>query len=174
MKQLIFIGIWLFIAPSLLAQDNNRMFIHDFTGKWGNAKAYTLKFAEAMPDSDYDFKPVPEEMSFGEQLVHIAKNMAWLASTYLKGEKNPFDKLTAKGKSKEEIIDLLNKSFDYVDSIVVSFDPAHLNDTVKFFAGPLTKRRIFFLLTDHVTHHRGQLVVYLRLKGIKPPEYVGW
>jgi len=25
-----------------------------------------------------------------------------------------------------------------------------------------------------VTHHRGQLVVYLRLNGILPPNYVGW
>jgi len=30
------------------------------------------------------------------------------------------------------------------------------------------------LLNDHQTHHRGQLVVYLRLNGIKPPAYIGW
>ena len=33
-----------------------------------------------------------------------------------------------------------------------------------------------FLLTmdNHLAHHRGQLIVYLRLMGLKPPSYVGW
>jgi uncharacterized damage-inducible protein DinB len=30
------------------------------------------------------------------------------------------------------------------------------------------------LMHDHHTHHRGQIIVYLRLNGLKPPKYVGW
>lgn len=41
-------------------------------------------------------------------------------------------------------------------------------------AGPLTRRQILILMHDHQAHHIGQLIVYLRLKGIKPPGYVGW
>ena len=174
MKKLALICLCLFGTVDLYAQQANNMFIPDFIQKWENAKTYTLKVAEAMPDSTYTFKPVPEEMSFAEQLVHISSNMAWIGSTYLKGEKNPFEKLSADGMSKQEIIELLNKTFDYVDGVVAAFDPTDLNDTVDFFAGPMSKRRMFLLLADHVTHHTGQLVVYLRLNGIKPPEYVGW
>jgi uncharacterized damage-inducible protein DinB len=33
----------------------------------------------------------------------------------------------------------------------------------------LSRRK--FVGADHITHHRGQIVVYLRLNGIKPPQY---
>jgi uncharacterized damage-inducible protein DinB len=29
----------------------------------------------------------------------------------------------------------------------------------------------FFATMDHITHHRGQIIVYLRGNGITPPEY---
>lgn len=33
---------------------------------------------------------------------------------------------------------------------------------------------IGLLLFDHVTHHRAQAIMYLRMRGIEPPAYVGW
>ncbi|NJL74904.1 MAG: hypothetical protein HC892_07620 [Saprospiraceae bacterium] len=30
------------------------------------------------------------------------------------------------------------------------------------------------LMNDHLTHHRAQMIVYLRLKDVQPPKYVGW
>nr|WP_262481137.1 DinB family protein [Algibacter pectinivorans] len=41
-----------------------------------------------------------------------------------------------------------------------------------YFGADRTKRQILLLLADHITHHRGQMLVYMRLKGIKPPRYV--
>jgi uncharacterized damage-inducible protein DinB len=38
----------------------------------------------------------------------------------------------------------------------------------------MNKLQILNLLNDHQTHHRAQLIVYLRINGIKPPDYVGW
>ncbi|MCU0354066.1 MAG: DinB family protein [Cytophagales bacterium] len=29
-------------------------------------------------------------------------------------------------------------------------------------------------MENHIIHHRGQAIVYLRLKGIRPEGYVGW
>jgi uncharacterized damage-inducible protein DinB len=40
--------------------------------------------------------------------------------------------------------------------------------------GSSTKNRILNLMDNHLAHHRGQMIVYLRLKGIEPPSYVGW
>jgi uncharacterized damage-inducible protein DinB len=28
------------------------------------------------------------------------------------------------------------------------------------------------MIADHITHHRGQMLVYMRLNGLKPPRYV--
>jgi hypothetical protein len=46
--------------------------------KWINSKAYALKLADLMPEDGYDFKATPEEMTFREQLLHIADNINWL------------------------------------------------------------------------------------------------
>jgi len=56
----------------------------------------------------------------------------------------------------------------------MKMNAGQLDEKVKFFAGPMTRRQILILMHDHQTHHLGQLIVYLRLKGIKPPDYIGW
>ncbi len=148
-------------------------FIRDFLLKWHNAKQYTLEFAEAMPAEKYDFAPVPEEMTFAQQLIHLSGNMIWLCTDYLNAAPFPMD-LDHPSEKKEDVIKLLEASFDHAEKTIEKFPPEQLDDVVDFFAGPMTKRRLFLLLTDHVTHHRGQLVVYLRLNGIVPPKYRGW
>lgn len=148
-------------------------FLEDYKLKWKNATEYTLEFAKAMPEEYYSYKPVEIEMTFGEQLKHIAGNMVWLSSSYLNGTKTTLDPVNA-GSSKKEIIAILEKSFAYANETISHLNEKILNENVNFFAGMMTKRRIMLLMTDHVTHHRGQLVVYLRLKGIEPPAYRGW
>jgi uncharacterized damage-inducible protein DinB len=167
---LLLICLSFLVSSNLPAQDS---FLSDYKIKWKNATEYTLEFAKAMPEETYSFKPVPVEMSYGEQLKHIAGNMVWLCSSYLGGAKTTLDPMNA-GTSKKEIIAVLEKSFAYAAETVDHLNEKVLNQNVDFFAGFMTKRRILLLMTDHVTHHRGQLVVYLRLNGIEPPAYRGW
>ena len=50
-----------------------------------------------------------------------------------------------------------------------------LEEEVDFFTTQVrNKGQILTLLNDHHTHHRGELLVYLRLQNIKPPRYQGW
>lgn len=141
--------------------------------KWSNAKTYALDMAARMPDSAYHFRPVPEEMSFAEQLLHIAANINWLSNAYLFAAK-PQETGNAKSLSKAAIIQVLSAAYDTGYAAQQRIKAAQLDDTVPFFAGDKTRRQILFLLHDHQSHHIGQLVVYLRLKGITPPAYIGW
>ncbi len=52
--------------------------LNQLATKWMNAKTYTLKVAALMAEEHFNFKPVTDEMTFGEQLLHIAQNMNWL------------------------------------------------------------------------------------------------
>lgn len=144
-----------------------------FLEKWNNSKEYLISIAQAMPEEQYGFTPVKDKMSFKTQLLHIKGNMDWLATSYFNLETTgePEDYTNA---SKEEIILALKNSFDSVYSAVKNTDDADLKTTVKFFAGPKSKLQILNLLHDHVTHHRGQLIVYMNLKGIDLPRYSGW
>lgn len=144
-----------------------------FLEKWNNSKNYLLEVAQAMPEELYDYKPTEQQMSFSQQLIHIKENMEWLSNAYF----TDVAYVKAKDKnqySKAETLVFLEKSFDSVYKIIKNSDPELLDEKVKFFAGPKTKLQILNLLQDHVTHHRGQLLVYMNLNNIKPPKYVGW
>ena len=139
-----------------------------------NAKAYTLKVADLMPDSAYVFKPTSASMSCAEQLLHLSANMAWLSSSYLAREESPFKKEFAGLQTKDSILQVVSGIYDYSLKVLQNFDSRHLSDSVDFFAGPMNKLQIINLLNDHQTHHRAQMLVYLRLYGLKPPAYTGW
>src|SRR6188768_2928345 len=42
-----------------------------FAKHWQVAKEFTLAVAEAMPADSYDFKPNPEQLTFGRLMTHI-------------------------------------------------------------------------------------------------------
>ena len=138
----------------------------EYAKHWMAAKTLTVAVADTMPDADYGFKPNPEEMSFGEQIVHIgAGNYNYCARAT--GAKSPFvkpDKI-----DKATAIKIVSDSFDYC---------AQALGSVKDFdkqMGPEGKqigvREIFLGAFAHMAHHRGQTEVYLRVKGLKPPAY---
>ena len=144
-----------------------------FKLKWENSKNYLVQLAEIMPAEKYGFKPTERQMSFQEQLIHIRKNMIWLSETYFAdGEYGKSQKIDP--KSKKEMIYEINSSFDKVLEIIGSVAPSNLDEEVKFGGGTKSKLQILNLLQDHVTHHRGQLIVYLNLNELKPPRYTGW
>ena len=171
--RLLFVVLLSFINTAN-AQKIDLLFLDAAIAKLQNSKEYTLKVANGMPEEKYGFKPVPDEMSFREQLLHIASNLNWLSSTYVTGSKSPVTKEATKVQKKEDIVEVLNKTYDYAIGALKSFEASRLADTVSFFAGPKTKLQIINLISDHQTHHRGQLLVYLRLNGVQPPDYVGW
>lgn len=169
--RLLFVA-FLMGAIRLSAQGED--FLAESVKKWERATAYTLEFARAMPPADYGFRPVAEEMTFGQQLDHMAENMAWLAGDYLASGRFSHPLAAKKNRTPEETIQVLTAALAYARDAIANTRPATLGEKKDFFAGPMTKRQIIALMHDHHTHHRGQLVVYLRLKGIKPPTYRGW
>lgn len=162
----------IFFNNIAFAQDK---YLQEASQKWKNATEYTQKVMEAMPQKHYGFKPTKTEMSFEEQLIHMANNMNWLSSNFLSDNLvSNLQKLEVKGKSRKEIVQDLNNSMASVQGIINSFDANKLDELVDFQSQKLSKRQIISLLNDHHTHHRAQLLVYLRMKEENPPEYVGW
>jgi hypothetical protein len=48
----------------------------EFAKHLSTSKDFTIEVAKAMPADGYSFKPNPEEMSFGELIVHIAQSQS--------------------------------------------------------------------------------------------------
>lgn len=170
---LILISITLFTTYSF-AQENN--FIADYLERLENSKKYLILVAESMPEEKYDFKATPESMSFAENLMHIAWAMDWHSQTLMGGRKardwNTDTELKVDTKSKEEMIATIDKTFDKTIEFISKFDLEKLDDRLDYLGLDRNKRQILLLLSDHITHHRGQMLVYMRLNGLKPPRYV--
>jgi len=163
----------LLFSCSIFTLNGQINFLPDNIKKWENAIKYTEDVFSLMPDSLWTFKPVEEEMSFREQILHLTQNMYWLCSSYLKGE-NLSLKIKDTGQSVAEIKAQYLQTTVYTLSVLQKLEEKDLLERVNFFAGHFSRWQIIQLLHDHHTHHRGQIIVYLRLKGIKPPKYVGW
>jgi uncharacterized damage-inducible protein DinB len=153
-------------APVFCAEGgSSSKFGQDFLKHWAIAKDLTIAVAQAMPADSYSFKPNPEEMSFGEQIVHIASaNLSYCSR--LGGEKPAFKKPDKAEQG--PAIDFLKQSFDYCSTAVTATDP----DAMHGAAGKeISGREIMLGAYAHMAHHRGQAEVYLRVKGVKPPDY---
>jgi uncharacterized damage-inducible protein DinB len=170
-SKLILICLIFTISGYAIAQKTS--VLEAFQEKWNNSGDYLTAMAEMMPEDFFEFKPTPRQRSFKEQLLHIRDNMLWLSTTYISSEEiKPLENELPISKS--ETIALLHDAFLHVSEIIKNTSEENLSETVEFFAGPKSKLQILNLLQDHVTHHRGQLIVYLNLKNIEPPKYVGW
>lgn len=159
------------INSSTFAQKDN--FLKEYLERWEHSRAYLIAVAEAMPDSSYNFKPTPVEMTFAEQLMHIALAMDWHAQTLIAGKKqHPKEYFSVNNKTKSEMMHVVKKTFDEATEVIKDFDPINYEVKLNYIRLTRTKRQIFLLLADHVTHHRAQVLVYMRLKGVEPPKYI--
>jgi uncharacterized damage-inducible protein DinB len=176
MKQIfILTTIMLFTSvSSLMAQENS--FIKDYLVRLENSRKYLILVAETMPEKQYNYKASPESLSFAENLMHIGYAIDWHSQSLL-GERASRDWKTdtifkVANKSKVKMLATINKTFDEAITLIKQFDISKFNDELDYFGLKRTKRQIFLLLADHITHHRGQMLVYLRLNGLVPPRYV--
>jgi len=145
---------------------------------WKTSGEFTIAVAKLMPADSYNFKPVPEELTFGQVVIQVARaNLG--ACALASGTKRPdvppalIDAENGKGQAdKDSIVQFLSSSFDFCNQAVAGMTPEKLDAVV----GPPNRRMTGFewlwAYFTHTAHHRGQLEVYLRIKGIKPPDYV--
>lgn len=136
--------------------------------------------AAKMPEANFAFKPTPEVRSFGELLGHIA-NTHYSYCSMVKGEKNPNTQDLEKVTAKADMVKVVNDSIEYCKSAYAAMDDAKLLQPVPPPApatppaagAPAPRPTVpYNRLLANLTHdweHYGNLVTYLRLKGLVPP-----
>lgn len=140
---------------------------------WERAKAYTREYLDAMPEEGYAFKATPEIRSFAEHMLHFTDANFELGS--LAGAvKNPIGEGAAgkiPEKSKAATTKMVMDGYDFIIETIKSMKSEQLNETIKVFGKyEMTRAGLFSKIFEHQTHHRGQTAVYLRLKGVTPPD----
>lgn len=137
---------------------------------WSRNNVLVYLAAGAMPEDKYGFRPVAEEQTFGERVLHVAQiNLAILQGL---GAKAAPPMVDPKATSKKASMDAVQSVGQYGLAVIKEFSEQQLMARVSSppFMGPMsTRQRLLYFLMTHSQDTYGQLVVYLRLNGITPP-----
>ena len=136
---------------------------------WMVPHNYVVRALEQTPDSLLSFKPTPDVRSLGQLFAHIADG-EFLFCALAQGEpmRGRDQSVEATKKTKAELLQALKDAAAYCDKAYAQTDAQAL--TPATFFGNQTNR--LFLLNMNGAHdfeHYGNIVTYLRLKGITPP-----
>jgi uncharacterized damage-inducible protein DinB len=133
------------------------------------AKDFITRSAEQVPETDYSFRPTEEVRTFGELVAHVANAQYMFCSSAL-GEANPNgENLEETKTTKAEIAAALAASFEYCDRAYTTMTDAQATQIINVFGAERSK---LFALNFNVAHdmeHYGNMVTYMRIKGMTPP-----
>ncbi len=127
-----------------------------------------LGSAEKMPEADYSFRPTPEVRTYGELLAHIANAQFMMCGIVSDGKpvRKDFEKTA---KTKAEIDAAVKEGFAFCDAVYQKLTDADAATMVPFFGRQATKLGVLDFNIAHAFEHYGNLVTYMRIKGIVPP-----
>ena len=133
-----------------------------------NSRDFTLKVAEAMPASDYEFKLTEQQMSFAKQMVHIGQSFTYFLSVFSGQKPEPAN---PSGMSKADVVAFVKSSYDNAIDEVSKLTPEQIEKTYKGQEGSMNGLEDLIAMLEHAAHHRASAEMYLRAKQIKPPSY---
>jgi uncharacterized damage-inducible protein DinB len=135
---------------------------------YNQSKNNVLKSAEEMPEENYSFKPEATVRSFGQLVAHVADAQYEFCSAVVGDGKQP-PGIEKSKTSKAEIIAALKEAFSYCDQAYNGMTDAQAAEVVQFFGHKASKLTILDFNSGHNMEHYGNMVTYLRIKGLVPP-----
>ncbi len=141
---------------------------------WQMSEKMTLTTAGQMPADTFGFRYTPEAMTFGQQWRHCCV----FTTAQIAARLNVIDPYVARqlpdDLTKEQALAELKTMYAFVlQTINTAPDNLMLADD-EYVGDTMPNWRLLYALENHIIHHRGQCMVYLRLKGITPVGYLGW
>ena len=141
--------------------------VSSVAGVYAPVRAYLAAAAEQMPEADYGFRPTPEVRSFGQLIGHIANAQFMICSMAL-GETSPATQNYEQVTAKAALIEALRASSALCDRAYQQSDAAAMQ-TGRLFGQERTRLAMLALNAAHDFEHYGNIVTYMRLKGMVPP-----
>jgi uncharacterized damage-inducible protein DinB len=141
--------------------------------------AATRRLLERVPEDRLDWKPHEKSFSLGQLALHVARIPGDVAALVQQDEVPAPDFKAAAPADKSEILDALNQAMATTKDLLGKMDDAALGtmfrvvaDGKEVFAAP--KGGVLRAIgLNHWYHHRGELVVYLRLLDVPVPSTYG-
>jgi uncharacterized damage-inducible protein DinB len=156
-------------ALTAFAQSGDNPMSTAVKNQYTTAKTNLTKAAEKMAAADYAFKATDEVRSFGQIVGHVA-DANYMFCSAAQSEKSPSMASVEQTKTtKADLVAALNESFAYCDKAYNALTDATAPEKVKFGRGEMARLGVLTFNNMHDYEHYGNLVTYMRLKGVVPP-----
>jgi len=159
-------GFWIELSPSMAKVAKT---MH------ASIRRNLAEAAEAMPAADYGFKPTAEVRTFAQLVGHVVF-ANYLMCSQAVGEKSPTGVNYEQMTDKAQLVKALNDSLSYCDRIYEATTDANFNQAATVGGlgpnipqAPTIRGAVLMFNVTHNNEHYGNIIVYLRLKGITPP-----
>lgn len=140
----------------------------------------TARVLERIPQAHLAWRPHAKSMSLGQLALHVATipgNVAELASKDVIPEPPAF--VQAEAATAAELVPTLRASLARARQVLGGMDDARLMQTWRLMSGgkeimAMPRAAVIrMIMLNHWYHHRGQLLVYLRMHNVPLPSVYG-
>lgn len=137
-------------------------------GLYGYVSGAVIAAAEKMPEANYSFQPTPDVRTFAQLVGHAADAQYMMCGSA--GGQKPQMKMVEKNQSsKTELVAALKDAVNYCMGVYGGMTDADGAQMVKMMGFSMAKLTVLSMNTAHLDEHYGNMVTYLRIKGIVPP-----
>ena len=160
------------VATPLLAQeqqgaDPSRAAVAAARSSWMSAHNYIVRSAEQMSEADFAFKPVATVRSFAQIVAHVADDeMGWCAQ--ILGEPLKQTQFEKRLTAKTDVVKAIRDAGTYCEKAYAMTD-AQAGGVTTIWGGQQPKIKGLMDNAAHDWEHYGNIVTYLRIKGLVPP-----
>jgi uncharacterized damage-inducible protein DinB len=160
----------------------------EFLWEWDIAESQLLQLANAFQAADYEWRPDTTARRVSEVFVHVACGTFMLlevlgttapSDLYPELPEQPTDRFRAlvrkndeleQGvREKDKVLSILTRALASARETITRVDDADLERARFFFGESTTLRRVYLRLLVHTHEHMGQLIAYMRARGMPAP-----
>ncbi len=128
----------------------------------------TVAAIEAMPADKFNYKPTPDQMTFGHLVVHMIETNNALCSKAANVDAPKVEGFK-ETDAKDKLVGGLKASFDFCTQALAKMDDSKLGETTEAMGMKLTRARIALGVASSMADHYAEAAMYLRLNGVMPP-----
>jgi uncharacterized damage-inducible protein DinB len=139
-------------------------------GLWENQRELLWNSIRPLTAEQAEFKAVPEMMSIRELVVHMANGEAVMTKGALEGVWDFSCRRPATGVSWEEAQRYLDQTREKSRAALQGMsDEALARPVMPPWGTSMPAEQALWIVHSHYSHHLGQVMVCMRLLGLKPP-----
>jgi uncharacterized damage-inducible protein DinB len=135
---------------------------------YGAIRTNIVEAADVMPEADYGFRPTEDVRTFGQLVGHVT-NTHYNFCAAARGVAAPVRLNHETLTTKAELVKALKESVAFCDAAFDGLSDADVSAQAKFGTMAITKGYALVYNIAHDNEHYGNMVTYLRMKGIVPP-----